>query len=662
MHEDHSKRLIKNAVMATILATISPVTLAQTIDGSRDPNYGAALALQTTATNFGNSNLGSAIDANGSELAAAYARHADGNLYLMFTGNLETNYNKIEIFIDSVAGQGQNILRGDNPDVDFNGLNRMGFDGFSQGLTFDTDFAPDYYLSASGGPNGLGTEFFTNYSELRSAGGGNGFYIGASGTATAPFAHVDSRVNNDPANPALGIEWGFNNSNTGGVPDFGTTPNPATVASVVTGVEVKIPLGFLNDSIDDLKVMAFINGSSHDFLASQFLAGLPDGTDNLGEPRLVDLTLIPDNQFFTVTATGTNLHAWTGQPTGNWSNGSRWSQGISPNSANATAVLSSGTSPTIDLDVPVTLNRLRIDSSYTITNGANTLTLGGLNFNAVIVSGGNSIIHSPVEIKKNIQFDVATNASLKLDGEITYVNPNNNLYVEKVGDGTLEVKNVRANALGVYGGTLRISQGGGNDNVSQLTTLLTDPGATLDLTNNGLIVPYDINNGTPMASFVAKVVAGELSSSVSGNYTVGVVDNAALATPLTTFMDQTVANETILIRGTRKGDANLSGNVDFNDLLALAQNYNPAGTGKTWDDGDSNYDGKVDFNDLLPLAQNYGLSAFADDSQSALSLGATSSFASDWQTAWSLASVPEPTTLGALAGLGLLTLARRRRA
>ena len=51
------------------------------------------------------------------------------------------------------------------------------------------------------------------------------------------------------------------------------------------------------------------------------------------------------------------------------------------------------------------------------------------------------------------------------------------------------------------------------------------------------------------------------------------------------------------------GDANRDRTVDFNDLVAVAQNYNtPAGT---FAQGDFNADGLVDFNDLVILAQRY---------------------------------------------------------
>ena len=54
------------------------------------------------------------------------------------------------------------------------------------------------------------------------------------------------------------------------------------------------------------------------------------------------------------------------------------------------------------------------------------------------------------------------------------------------------------------------------------------------------------------------------------------------------------------------GDADRDRTVNFNDLLALAKNYN--GANKTWADGDFNGDGAVDFTDLLALAKNYNKS------------------------------------------------------
>ncbi len=57
-----------------------------------------------------------------------------------------------------------------------------------------------------------------------------------------------------------------------------------------------------------------------------------------------------------------------------------------------------------------------------------------------------------------------------------------------------------------------------------------------------------------------------------------------------------------------RGDANLDGLVNFDDLLMLAANYQKP-SDATWLNGDFNEDGRVDFDDLLILASRYGQSA-----------------------------------------------------
>lgn len=100
-----------------------------------------------------------------------------------------------------------------------------------------------------------------------------------------------------------------------------------------------------------------------------------------------------------------------------------------------------------------------------------------------------------------------------------------------------------------------------------------------------------------------------------------------------------------------KGDANLDGSINFDDLLIIAQHYdqpNPTGDIHV---GDFNLNGQVNFDDLLKLAQHYGSSALVHES----AFGAQ--FAADWTLARSM--TPEPASLVALAGL--LCVGRRRR-
>lgn len=248
------------------------------LDGTADAVYGPAIVVQNTQTGFGD-NTDPAVDfANGSELDAGYGFISGGTLHLVLAGNLESNFNKLEIFIDSVPG-GQNQLAGDNPDVDFNGLNRMGDDGSGNGLTFDAGFMSDYYITATGGNNPY--EFFANFAPTDSSGGFGTFLGGGPGTSILG-------VN--------GINLAINNSNIAGV-DGGNGPSDGS--GVLTGIELEIPLSVIGNPAGEVLISAFINGGGHDFVSNQVLGGIGGG-DNLGEPRDVNFNDIAGNQFFTV--------------------------------------------------------------------------------------------------------------------------------------------------------------------------------------------------------------------------------------------------------------------------------------------------------------------------------------------------------------------------
>jgi hypothetical protein len=94
----------------------------------------------------------------------------------------------------------------------------------------------------------------------------------------------------------------------------------------------------------------------------------------------------------------------------------------------------------------------------------------------------------------------------------------------------------------------------------------------------------------------------------------------------------------------RAGDANGDLNVDFDDLVTLAQNYNTLTGTALWTDGDFTGDGSIDFLDLVQLAQNYGASSVAG-------LG---------QTAQPARVVPEPRA-GALVAAGAIIRVSARR-
>lgn len=276
------QHLVSLGALALSLALATTVFAQPGIDGWQDPDY-FVLAVQDTQTGFGDNNLGQVDYANGSELDVAYGVVRNGQLYLLLAGNLESNFNKLEIFFDTKSG-GQNRLRGDNPNVDFNGLNRMGDDGSGNGLTFDADFEADYWIGVTGG--GTPYQLYANYAEL--APGGLGEYLGSTSAGSNGVLQGGSNT--------YGIRVTIDNSNTGGVTAGNGLDNGT---GVMSGVELAIPLSAIGNPTGPFKVSAFINGAGHDYLSNQVLGGIGGG-DNLGEPRLVNFANIPGEQYFVV--------------------------------------------------------------------------------------------------------------------------------------------------------------------------------------------------------------------------------------------------------------------------------------------------------------------------------------------------------------------------
>lgn len=250
--------------------------------GISGDGYGAALSVQAVQTGFGD---------NMSELDAAYATISGGRLYLSLTGNLEANFNKLEIFIDSTAG-GENTFSG-TPGNDGTGV--------MTGLTFDTGFDADYHVIARRGSYGgdkfdldisqLGTANFSAYSDVF-----GGMFEGSGATGTGP------------AN-AFPIEVGYDNSNVAGVMGGTDAADQAAALAVMTGFEISIDLADLGAPAGDFKIMAFVNGSNHDYASNQFLGPLAPPQGNLGGDGLgnwtgdlagIDLNNFAGDQFFVV--------------------------------------------------------------------------------------------------------------------------------------------------------------------------------------------------------------------------------------------------------------------------------------------------------------------------------------------------------------------------
>lgn len=280
------KKFLSLAVISLMAAPAAAVTL----DGSTAGDGYSLRAVQTVQTNFGD---------NLSELDAGYVQLDGTNLNLVLTGQVENNFNKLNIFIDSVAG-GENQLTADAN----NGGNNPENDGWANkhaGMTFDAGFAADYMIIVRNGNFG-GDRFDVDFATV---GGGLGAFEAASDVFSGSLTG-----SNAAALPGAGIGVAYDNSNVAGVMGGTAAADQVAAAAVTTGLELVIPLSALgNPNAADIKISAMVNGSNHDYLSNQMLGGLQPPQDNLGGDGAgtftgdlagIDLNQFAGDQYFTV--------------------------------------------------------------------------------------------------------------------------------------------------------------------------------------------------------------------------------------------------------------------------------------------------------------------------------------------------------------------------
>jgi hypothetical protein len=314
---------VKQSVcIATVVASLTaPAWASITVDGTRDAAYGPALAVQTIQTGFGNQTNPSGLGSGG-ELNAAYVTIEAGRLFVMVTGNIEPNFNKVSVFIDSKAG-GENVLAS-APQYDYEHISQ----NFG-GLTFDTGFHADYHVYSRWGTlftvdivdrDGGGSSTVTGNGAKATIGGGTGIQ---SGTITPADLGLGSTGIGEIRNltPFLtqSMDFGFNNTNTGGVGGSGgSAANSAAALAVSTGLEFSVALADIGNPGpgDDIKFHVAYGNGDNNYHSNQTLGGLPVGTGNLGGNGAgggignlsgIDFNNFAGDQFFTLTVPASSI-------------------------------------------------------------------------------------------------------------------------------------------------------------------------------------------------------------------------------------------------------------------------------------------------------------------------------------------------------------------
>jgi fibronectin-binding autotransporter adhesin len=219
------------------------------------------------------------------------------------------------------------------------------------------------------------------------------------------------------------------------------------------------------------------------------------------------------------------------------------------------------------------------------------------------------------------------------------------------------------------GGTARIAAAGAGLTVGALTAT-----GKVDVGTGTLVVDYATTS--PAAAIRTAIIAGRgatgnwagtagiTSGAITDQTTaLGYFEGSTLGATGGTFRGVSVDGTSVVVARTVLGDATMDGTVNFDDLLALAKNYNS--TTATWVQGDFDYSGTVNFDDLLGLAKNYNRVLGAPTPAEVIAAGQSAEFASEVSAAFA-AAVPEPASaavvMAAASGLGLLGRRRRREA
>ncbi len=243
-----------------------------------------------------------------------------------------------------------------------------------------------------------------------------------------------------------------------------------------------------------------------------------------------------------------------------------------------------------------------------------------------------------------IPVGISGSGSLSKSGTGTLTYAGNNTYSggTTVTAGELIANKLSNGTLTVTGGLAQVTAKGTPNSVAGTTVVpaVSITGGQLDLTNNALIVDY-ATLGTQLSDIRGNLLASQIiSSTATSGLAIAYADASAIGR--TTFGGVALADTTNIVVGlTTKGDANFDGVVNALDFNAVATNFGVS-SDSVWTQGDFNYDGVVDTSDFIALSQNFGTTVAAP---TPVLLGSL---------------VPEPTSLAALALLGLVGRRRRR--
>ncbi|HYO11208.1 MAG TPA: PEP-CTERM sorting domain-containing protein [Tepidisphaeraceae bacterium] len=319
---------------------------------------------------------------------------------------------------------------------------------------------------------------------------------------------------------------------------------------------------------------------------------------------------------------------------------------------------------TIDFD---NVNRYTLAPS----SGSSAITLDAAGGSASInVAAGSHTVSVPLVLNDPLTLGVVhasstlTVAAAPLQGQA----------ITKRGDGTADVRAVRGPLLDVQAGKLKVLSNGTATGTSKVNALIMGGGATLDVTNNDVIIDYAGGASSPLGGLLAKIQAGRDGGTWAG--AAGITSSTAAAAATTpaggrtavaiaeasdvlglsgaqtaAWSGQTVDASSVLLKYTWAGDADLNGKINGDDYFRIDSNINAPGA-SGWSSGDFDYNGRIDGDDYFLIDSNMAAPG------ATLSQPMTDSLPAGGVAG--VSAVPEPATAALLAAGSAALLLRRR--
>jgi hypothetical protein len=258
---------------------------------------------------------------------------------------------------------------------------------------------------------------------------------------------------------------------------------------------------------------------------------------------------------------------------------------------------------------------------YDMNTGAavnpSLISIPGHHLSAVVVSGS-SLFLTDYDAGTIGQYDINTGAAINASLVSGLDHPSGLL----VSGSTLLVADTGNGAVGQYtitGETVNASlvsglnfATGGSFGVCGSRLFVTDTG-------DGTLNEYDVNTGAPVSVPLISGLSYPSSIAFSGSsmfivnqhepYSIGEYTLSGEVVDPALIVGLNVPVGILIVPDPHPGDADLDGDVDLDDFVALKSNF---GVGTTWGEGDFDGDNDVDLDDFVILKSNFGTAAIPE--------------------------------------------------